>query len=191
MIRRLVIVLTVLLLAGCSPKRVLRQPEAWPPPERPVHAAPRQAPPTVPPRSQTAPPRDLTDPDGALEVGLEVAELALTQLGRPYRWGGHSPERGFDCSGLVHWCYGCLGIDLPRVVRDQRRAGQPVAAASLQPGDLLFFAIEGDRISHVGLYLGDGEFVHAPRAGRRVRRDSLDDPYWRERWSDSRRVAAE
>lgn len=174
MFRCLLLLLVALALAGCSPKRIYRQPD-----------------PTVAVPTSTRPPSDPTDPAVARAMGAEVAMLASAQIGKPYRWGGHTPEQGFDCSGLVHWSYARVGVALPRVVSGQRRAGRPVVADELEPGDLVFFAIEGDRISHVGVYVGDDQFVHAPRRGKPVRRDSLGDPYWRERWNGSRRVAAE
>lgn len=174
MSRCLILLVLALVLAGCSPKRIYRQPD-----------------PTAPVGAPRRPPSDPTDPVVVRVMGAEVAMLASAQIGKPYRWGGHSPERGFDCSGLVQWSYARVGVALPRVVSDQRRAGRPVAADQLEPGDLVFFAIEGDRISHVGVYVGDDQFVHAPRRGTTVRRDSLSDPYWRRRWNTSRRVAAE
>jgi cell wall-associated NlpC family hydrolase len=117
-----------------------------------------------------------------------VADLAQEQIGRPYRWGGENPSYGFDCSGLVQWTYGSIGISMPRVVREQKKRGKSITGDRLRPGDLVFFAISGDRVSHVGVYVGGGRFVHAPRAGQPVRIDSLDDAYWRQRWSDSRRI---
>ncbi len=188
MSRYLVFLMIGLGLVGCSPKRVLRHPEAASPRQGAVG---REGSTTTSVASRLRPPVDRIGPGEGQELGSEVASLASAQIGRPYRWGGRTPERGFDCSGLVHWAYERVGVALPRVVREQRRVGESVGLAGLQPGDLVFFAIEGDRITHVGLYIGDGQFVHAPRSGRRVRRDSLDDPYWSERWSDSRRVAAE
>jgi len=77
---------------------------------------------------------------------------------------------------------------MPRVVREQRRAGRAITGDQLRPGDLLFFAIEDDRVSHVGVFLGNHQFVHAPSSGQAVRTDSLLDQYWRPRWLASRRV---
>jgi cell wall-associated NlpC family hydrolase len=162
----------ILTLAACSPKRVLREPSA----------------PVRPAVSET---EDATRPSAGRPLGLEAARLARAQIGRPYRWGGASPEQGFDCSGLVHWCYGVLDVDLPRVVSAQVEFGRSVPRQRLQPGDLLFFAIDRREVSHVGLSLGGDRFVHAPRSGRPVRTDSLDDPYWRTRWTGARRVAPE
>jgi cell wall-associated NlpC family hydrolase len=184
----LLLLAAVLLLGACAPKRVYRQPGVDPADgvesgSSPTSPVPR----TAPSRSPLEP----REPAETLQVAVQAASLARDQVGRPYRWGGTDPARGFDCSGLVQWSYGCVGINLPRVVRDQRRRGEPVQGDQLQIGDLVFFSMRGDRVSHVGLYLGDGKFVHAPSSGNPVRTDSLDDPYWRQRWQGSRRVAAE
>jgi cell wall-associated NlpC family hydrolase len=161
------LLLTVLVSTGCTPKRVLCQPA-------PVAPPPAVAPPEAPGPSSGR--------------GPQVAALAAAQVGRPYRHGGNQPHRGFDCSGLVQWSYDQVGVSLPRVVRDQSRVGRRVDARRLRRGDLVFFAIRDNRTSHVGIYVGEGRFVHAPRTGQPVRTDTLDDPYWRARWSDSRRV---
>src|SRR5690606_14866088 len=92
-----------------------------------------------------------------------VLRRAFALLGTPYRWGGNSPDRGFDCSGLVGYIYRTtLGIDLPRISRDQARAGEQVSdRADMAAGDLVFFGRRG-RVDHVGIYIGEGKFVHAP-----------------------------
>lgn len=165
----------LMLASGCAPKRVLRQPDGGrDAPARDIHA-PVEA-------SASA------LPDGVLRRGREVADLALAQLGRPYQWGGDQPHRGFDCSGLVRWSFGNVGVDLPRVVRDQRRAGRSIDPKHRQPGDLLFFRTRGNTVSHVGIYVGNSMFVHAPSVGQPVRTDRLNDPYWRERWTETRRI---
>lgn len=185
--QRLLIVagaLLLLALASCSPKRVLRQPE----PETPVSGASRPTTDPVTNPDETpaeVPPRNLAD---EVLLGVEVATLAREQVGRPYRWGGTDPGGGFDCSGLVQWSYGCVGVNLPRVVRELKNEGRAVDGDKLQLGDLVFFAINGDRVSHVGIYLGGRSFVHAPSSGSLVRENSLDDPYWRGCWKGSRRV---
>ena len=91
-----------------------------------------------------------------------------------------APGEGFDCSGLVHYAYRVLGFDLPRTAATQQGATRPVPAGKEAVGDLLFFRI-GTRVSHVGIYYGDGQFVHAPSSGKAVMRSRLDDPYWRTR----------
>ncbi|MFQ5551157.1 MAG: C40 family peptidase, partial [Gemmatimonadales bacterium] len=91
-----------------------------------------------------------------------VVETALSAMGTPYEWGGND-ENGFDCSGLIKYAYEQHGIILPRVSRDQARVGRPVESrvTALRPGDILGFSIEGDRVTHVGLYVGDGRFIHS------------------------------
>ena len=97
-------------------------------------------------------------------AGERAAHIALKVVGVPYRWGGESPSSGFDCSGLVRWAYGRVGIDLPHSSYALYGEGRRVAGSRLEPGDLLFF--EG--LGHVGLYLGRGRMVHAPQSGRDV-----------------------
>jgi cell wall-associated NlpC family hydrolase len=109
----------------------------------------------------------------------EAVDVALRYIGVPYVWGGSSPS-GFDCSGLTHYAYAQLGIDLPRTSSQQYHAGAFIEAARLdllQPGDLVFFGYDGDpdRVHHVGMYVGSGNFVHAPATGDRVKVSSLTD----------------
>lgn len=125
--------------------------------------------------------------DGRVETLLK---RALTLIGTPYRWGGSSPDSGFDCSGLVGYVFRtALGIDLPRVSRDMAQNGERVERASLNAGDLVFFGRRGNRIDHVGIYLGEGRFVHAPRTGKDVMVSELDSGYWATRFKSARRVA--
>jgi cell wall-associated NlpC family hydrolase len=99
-------------------------------------------------------------------AGQRVAEVALAYLGRPYRYGGQDPRTGIDCASFVRLLYRSLGFDLPYTAGGQMRYGKPVAATELAPGDLVFFHDTSKRgISHVGVYLGDGRFIHA--AGRK------------------------
>lgn len=109
-------------------------------------------------------------------------ELATTLVGTPYRYGGDSPQAGFDCSGLIYYAYGQNGREVPRTVLGQYRASAPVLPRELRPGDLVFFRTEQRRVSHVGIYLGDGRFVHAPSSGRNVSIGRVDHPYWRKRF---------
>jgi cell wall-associated NlpC family hydrolase len=128
-----------------------------------------------------------TQADGRVE---SLLKRALTLLGTPYRWGGSSPDSGFDCSGLVGYVFRtALGIDLPRVSRDMAQNGERVERASLNAGDLVFFGRRGNRIDHVGIYLGEGRFVHAPRTGKDVMVSELDSGYWATRFKLARRVA--
>jgi cell wall-associated NlpC family hydrolase len=115
---------------------------------------------------------------------------ALALLGTPYRWGGTSPEGGFDCSGLVGYVFrNALGIELPRVSRDMAKTGELIASKTqLVKGDLVFFGKSGT-VDHVGIYVGDGKFVHAPRSGRDVTVSTLETGYWGSKFLQGRRVA--
>lgn len=120
-------------------------------------------------------------------AGVLAAEHAMRLLGSPYRFGGANPRSGFDCSGLVQYSFRRAGVQVPRSTRAQRSASNAVRLSDLRRGDLLFFDQEGKKSSHVGIYVGKGEFVHAPSSGRRVRRDRLDAPYWLRYFSEARR----
>lgn len=110
------------------------------------------------------------------DVGSRVAGIALQQVGTPYRYGGKSP-RGFDCSGLVHYSYAVAGKPVPRTTSAQYARLAPVSGNAMRPGDILFFRIEG-KMSHVGLYVGGGRFVHAPSSGRTVTVESLASDFY-------------
>lgn len=114
---------------------------------------------------------------GKSSPGERAALTAVRQVGVPYRYGGNSAA-GFDCSGLVQYAYASAGKKLPRTTSDLWRQTQPVAGHQLEVGDVLFFNIEG-KVSHVGLYLGSGRFVHAPASGREVTIAELDSAYYR------------
>lgn len=117
--------------------------------------------------------------DGNRELRLEMVKTARRFLGVPYRWGGTDSNEGFDCSGLTLTCYRLNGLDLPRVSRDQFVAGRWVAREALQPGDLVFFATRGGRqVTHVGIYIGAGNFIHAPRTGETVRIEKLSADFY-------------
>ena len=110
------------------------------------------------------------------------AELVLTAkrfIGVPYRWGGESSENGFDCSGLTMVCYRLNGLNLQRNSRAQYKTGRSVKKSQLRKGDLVFFATGGGkRVSHVGMYIGDGKFIHAPRTGKKVRIEKLSNSFF-------------
>lgn len=121
----------------------------------------------------------------------DALKRAFSLLGTPYRWGGTSPDTGFDCSGLVGYVFRTIGIDLPRVSREMAGSGTPVTSRdALAKGDLVFFGRNGARIDHVGIYIGDGKFLHAPRTGRDVTVSSLTTGYWSQKFLQARRVAA-
>jgi len=117
---------------------------------------------TVKPRELKPPIRKPKLPPPTL--GERAARIALRAVGTPYRWGGESPSSGFDCSGLVRWAYGRIGVTLPHNSYALYREGRRVSRIRMKPGDVLFF--EG--LGHVGLYLGRDRMVHAPQSGRRV-----------------------
>lgn len=119
----------------------------------------------------------------------EALLQTLLALGIDYRPGGRSPVSGFDCSGLVAHVYRqTYGIRLPHNARAQSEAGVPVELAEMAPGDLVFYDTLNRPYSHVGIYLGDGRFVHAPKSGARVRVESLSSTYWTQRFNGARRI---
>ncbi len=118
--------------------------------------------------------------------GARIAALARTQVGKPYGWGAIGPER-FDCSGLAAYVYRQLGIALPRVSMEQASVGMHVDRSQLKPGDLVFFSVRS-AFDHVGIFLGNNRFVHAPRRQEPVRVDNLDDAWWNRAYRGARRV---
>jgi cell wall-associated NlpC family hydrolase len=127
--------------------------------------------------------------ESAKEYRMAAALQALFAVGVRYHYGGNSPDTGFDCSGLVaHVFDRAWGIAVPRSTQEQRNVGRAVKRSDLQPGDLVFYNTRNRPFSHVGIYLGDGNFVHAPRPGQRVRVESIDTPYWRTRFNGARRL---
>ncbi len=115
--------------------------------------------------------------DSITSPGRQAATIALEQVGVPYRYGGATPG-GFDCSGLVQYAYSRAGVSVPRTTGQLWSVAKPVSQRDLEAGDLLFFRIDG-KMSHVGLYLGERRFVHAPQSGRSVSVASLDAPFYR------------
>lgn len=122
----------------------------------------------------------------ATPASRDAAEFAIQMVGKPYRYGGATTQ-GFDCSGLVYFSFQRAGIKVPRSTSRLYKQGKPVATTNTSRGDLVFFDQEGKAYSHVGIYLGNDRFVHAPSTGKRVRVDSLTDPYWRKHWVGVRR----
>jgi cell wall-associated NlpC family hydrolase len=126
-------------------------------------------------------PRDVTLLD-------RVVWNAEKQKGKMYRYGGESPKTGFDCSGLTQFAFGeGAGVALPRTAADQYASSVKVSKAEASKGDLVFFRTSGKRISHVGIYLGDDKFVHAPRTGRAITTDKLTG-YWAQKLAGFGRV---
>jgi cell wall-associated NlpC family hydrolase len=116
----------------------------------------------------------------------QAVDLATGLIGAPYRWGGATPA-GFDCSGLVYYTFHKAGLSVPRTSQEQYHAARPVPLARALPGDLVFFGRRG-RISHVGIYLGDERFVHAPETGRNVSIAHLAEGYYRKRFAGAGRI---
>lgn len=121
------------------------------------------------------------------DLRSELVKTALGFVGVPYRWGGTDDAAGFDCSGLTMVSYRLSGLDLPRSSVQQFDSGVPIEPQELQPADLVFFATRGgDRVSHVGMYIGAGQFVHAPRTGQSVRTTNLNEPYYQRTYRGAR-----
>jgi cell wall-associated NlpC family hydrolase len=114
------------------------------------------------------------------DSGASIATLAVSLVGAPYHFGG-ADAAGFDCSGLARYVHERVGLTIPRTAREQQRAAHAVPLARLAPGDLVFFRIHARRVDHVGIYVGSGRFVHAPRAGGAVTYGSLSEGFYRER----------
>lgn len=126
-----------------------------------------------PPRGAPARPRRFEIFALSESLRDSIVTLALAQLGMPYVLGGTTPRRGFDCSGLVRWVAAQVHMPLPRTARMQARVGEPVRRERLEPGDLLAFG-DGERVSHIGIYVGGGRFVHASSVAGRVVVSKLD-----------------
>lgn len=128
-------------------------------------------------------------PDAAELRGQDVALYALGLVETGYRFGGKNPEAGLDCSGMVSYVYHkAAGIRLAGSAADIARQGRSVTTRQLKPGDLVFFNTRGKPYSHVGIFIGDGRFVHAPNSGGRVRTDSLTKGWFAERFEEARSV---
>jgi cell wall-associated NlpC family hydrolase len=177
-VRRLLLTGLALAVAGCA--TLPRPPASEPVPL--ADAAPADFEPLPAPVAEPEPP-----PDPASDAVLR----ALGLLGVRYRFGGTTPETGFDCSGFVRWVFRDVpaALELPRASYDMARFAAPdVEPAALAPGDLVFFRIRGNRVSHVGIYIGESKFIHAPSRGGKVRVDRLDDRYWKRRYAGAKRI---
>ena len=119
----------------------------------------------------------------------ELVMQAMGLLGVPYKMGGTSEEKGFDCSGFVRYMYEkSVGLVLPRRAEEQAKVTEEISRSELKPGDLVFFNTLKRTFSHVGIYVGDGKFIHAPRPGKAVRVDDMREAYWQQRFNGARRV---
>ncbi|MDR1043685.1 MAG: C40 family peptidase [Candidatus Adiutrix sp.] len=122
-------------------------------------------------------------------TGQSAAYTARKYIGVPYELGGQSPK-GFDCSGLTAYVYQRHGVRLPRTSAKQAKVGRAVKKSRLRPGDLVFFSTaKKGRVSHVGIYVGDGKFIHAPGSGKKVTTASLNSAYYQKTYHSARRVA--
>jgi len=125
---------------------------------------------------------------GQGDLGSELVRTAQRFIGVPYRWGGEDRKNGFDCSGLTMVCYRLNGLNLPRNSRSQFQAGTSVQRQALRQGDLVFFATQGGkRVTHVGLYIGEGKFIHAPSTGKTVRIENLSNSFFARTYVGGRR----
>jgi cell wall-associated NlpC family hydrolase len=124
------------------------------------------------------------------QAANDILFRAIGLVGTPYRYGGNTPDGGFDCSGLVDYVFrDVAGVALPRSADDiSRIEAQEIRRSDLASGDLVFFAHRGRTVSHVGIYVGEGRFVHAPNEGGTVRLDYLDGAYWRDHFSGAKRI---
>jgi len=148
------------------------------PPPAPIPAAP-ELPDTTPPT-----------PRATLPADQSLISTALSFRGTPYRSGGSDP-RGFDCSGFTQWVFAQYGIALPREVEEQFKVGEKIKLDDLKPGDLVFFHTESRGVSHVGIFVADDQFVHAPSSKGVVRVEYVSSSYWARRFVGGRRVVLE
>jgi cell wall-associated NlpC family hydrolase len=139
-----------------------------------------------PPRQPPAPQWQGSGGGAEVRVNDALADLALQLRGSPYRYGGATRD-GFDCSGLVFYAHRHFGLIVPRTSRDQAKAAREVEERKLRRGDLVFFKIGSRHVNHVGIFIGDRQFVHAPGAGKPVTVNSLDDDYYSLRFSSAGR----
>jgi len=122
----------------------------------------------------------------AASPGAAALLAAESRIGTAYRYGGSGPD-AFDCSGLVAYAYQQVGVSVPRTAAQQYALARPVPRSELRPGDLVFFRLSGREVSHVGIYAGDGQFVHAPQTGGQVSTANLDDEWYRQRYAGAGR----
>ena len=128
-------------------------------------------------------------PPASSSIGEQIVAFAKQYMGTPYVWGGESPSVGFDCSGFVSYVFKSLGYQTNRVARDIYRNGVEVDKSELQPGDAVFFASSSESIGHVGIYIGDGEFIHSSSGAGYVTINGLDESYYTRMYVGARRIA--
>jgi cell wall-associated NlpC family hydrolase len=142
----------------------------------------------IPANSSDRMPQGLFQMPTSLSADSQVIEIARQFLGVPYKFGGETPQQGFDCSGLVQYVFSLRGVAMTRLANEQYLQGVPISKADLQPGDLVFFNISGKGVDHVGIYSGESQFIHAPRTGRVVSYDRLDSAYFSKYYQGARRI---
>lgn len=134
--------------------------------------------------------KDVRAPDSHASTG-SLTSYARSLIGVPYKYGGNSPDTGFDCSGFVsHVFKRSLGISLPRSAQQISRKGHAVKLAQLREGDLVFYDTNNRSFSHVGIFLGDDRFIHAPSSGGSVRIEDMGLAYWRKHYDGARRITS-
>jgi len=144
-----------------------------------------RAPESTPSRSNHLPDFSLSTSAGLEDISIH----AISLIGTPYTWGGNTPQGGFDCSGLVVYVISQTRQQkLPRTSNELGKIGHSLQKQAPAPGDLVFFNTLNDPYSHVGIYVGQGRFVHAPKTGGTVRLDSIESSYWGPRYTEARRV---
>lgn len=193
MIRTTSLLVLAALATGCASSGTVPRPRpfpgaALPPVEEPAVVV--EAPPATAPPAAAGPPVAEGLPGVPALAPAPVSALiatALTFRGTPYRYGGSDPS-GFDCSGFVQWVFASHGRRLPREVRDQYGVGGKIDRDDVQPGDLVFFETVSNGASHVGIAIGNQQFVHAPSSRGVVRVESYTSSYWSPRWVGARRV---
>jgi murein DD-endopeptidase len=120
----------------------------------------------------------IDNPVAGSASGNEIVMQSLALLGTPYRYGGADPLSGMDCSGLVYFVHQALGLAVPRTAREQYAAARRVSLSEIEAGDLLFFRFQAPEVTHVGIYVGEGRFIHAPQSGKPVSLTRVDDRYY-------------
>lgn len=167
------LLVSALILFSCSTKNQFPQDAHIPPhfPDTPSAAEPLQ-----------------TVQDKNLSIQRQIiVQHTLENLGKPYAWGGASPEKGFDCSGLVAFTHGRANLNVPRTTSAQMNSGRPIVKSAIRPADLVFFNNPAkNKTLHVGIYIGDNLFVHAPGRGRQVTHADLNNPYFKKNYIGAR-----
>lgn len=166
------IVISSLLMSACS--------------QIPQRQSNHQAPTYTPPHTQSTQQRSqvsqLPQYSPISPARNRMINIAKSTLGAPYKWGGNSPQRGFDCSGLMTYVHkSALGVKIPRTAAKQRDQSRTINYTQLKPGDMLFFKT-GRKTNHVGVYIGNRQFIHAPSGGKRVTMATMDSSYWHKRF---------